>query len=172
VTGLRLSAVGEGISVRVTTFIDGANDPVLVLEALQNIFPEIETQLPEKPEFPSEKSTKIDFEGISLATYLEKLHQQRILDTAMDHMSRRIFDNRTTFDLSRQAALVGKVSFPIPGEIPLGGVITVELAGTDLSDWIEAATWHRGRVSIPRNIGDDFRMRFDGDAITWHREPE
>jgi hypothetical protein len=81
VTGLRLSAVGEGISVRVTTVIDGANDPVLVLEALQNIFPEIETQLPEKPEFPSEKSTKIDFEGISLATYLEKLHQQRILDT-------------------------------------------------------------------------------------------
>ena len=171
-TGLRLNAVGEGISVRITTVIDGANDPNLVLEALQNIFPEINTELPPEPQFPTERSTKIELEDIGLATYLEKLHQQRILDTAMDHMSRRIFDNRTTFDLSRQAALVGKVAFPIPGEIPLGGVITIELSGDDLSDWIEAATWHRGRVSIPRNVGDDLRMRFDGDAITWHREPE
>ena len=171
-TGLRLNAVGEGISVRITTVIDGANDPSSVLEALQNIFPEINTELPPEPKFPTATSTKIEVDGIGLATYLEKLHQQRILDTAMDHMSRRIFDNRTTFDLSRQAALVGKVAFPIPGEIPLGGVITVELSGDDLSDWIEAATWHRGRVSIPRNVGDDLRMRFDGDAITWHREPE
>jgi predicted RNA binding protein with dsRBD fold (UPF0201 family) len=172
VTGLRLSAVGEGISVRICTVIDGAADPNLVLEALQNIFPDAEAQLPESPTFPSNAATKIELEGISLATYLEKLHHQRILDTAMDHMSRRIFDKRTTFDLSRQAALAGKVAFPIPGEMPLGGVITVELAGDDISDWIEAATWHRGRVSIPRNIGDDLRMRFDGDAITWHREPE
>jgi len=172
VTGLRLSAVGEGISVRISTVIDGAANPILVLEALQNIFPEADPKLPASPTFPSEASTKIELEGVSLATYLEKLHQQRILDTAMDHMSRRIFDKRTTFDLSRQAALVGKVAFPIPGEIPLGGVITVELGGEDISDWIEAATWHRGRVSIPRNIGDDLRMRFDGDVITWHREPE
>ncbi len=171
-TGLRLNAVGEGISVRISTVIDGATDPNLVLESLQNIFPEVDIQLPEMPVFPTDASTKIELEGISLATYLEKLHQQRILDTAMDHMSRRIFDKRTTFDISRQAALVGKVSFPIPGEIPLGGMITVELSGEDLSDWIEAATWHRGRVSIPRNVGDDLRMRFDGDAITWHREPE
>ena len=171
-TGLRLSAVGEGISVRISTVIDGATNPILVLEALQNIFPDANPELPESPRFPSDTSTVIELEGISLATYLEKLHQQRILDTAMDHMSRRVFDNRTTFDLSRQAALADMVAFPIPGEIPLGGVITVELAGEDLSDWIEAATWHRGRVSIPRNIGDDFRMRFDGDAITWHREPE
>jgi predicted RNA binding protein with dsRBD fold (UPF0201 family) len=172
VTGLRLSAVGEGISVRISTIIDGAADPNLVLEALQNIFPEADPELPESPKFPSTASTKIELEGISLATYLEKLHLQRILDTAMDHMSRRVFDKRTTFDISRQAALVGKIAFPIPGEMPLGGVITVELGGEDISDWIEAATWHRGRVSIPRNIGDDLRMRFDGDAITWHREPE
>ena len=167
-----MSAVGEGISVHISTIIDGAADPILVLEALQNIFPEADPELPESPKFPSKASTKIELEGISLATYLEKLHQQRILDTAMDHMSRRIFDKRTTFDLSRQAALVGNIAFPIPGEMPLGGVITVELSGEDISDWIEAATWHRGRVSIPRNIGDDLRMRFDGDAITWHREPE
>ena len=42
----------------------------------------------------------------------------------------------------------GKVAFPLPGDNPLGGVITVEIEGENLGDWLEAATWHSGRENI------------------------
>ena len=83
-------------------------------------------------------------------------------------MSENLQDDTTIFHISRQAALAGKVAFPLPGESPLGGVITIEIEGTELADWIEAATWHSGRDTIPRRVGDDYSMRGDGEAITWH----
>ena len=98
---------------------------------------------------------------------MKLLHKQRILDTALDAMSKNLQDRTTVFELSRQAALAGIVSFPLPNEIPLGGVFTVTLVGDDLNDWLEAATWHAGRDSVPRTIGDDNTMAVDGEAATW-----
>ena len=82
-------------------------------------------------------------------------------------MSLLLENNQTKFRLSRQAAIVGKVAFPLPNEEPLGGVITVTLNGEHLSDWLVAATWHKGRDVIPRSIADESAMDSDGDAVTW-----
>ena len=82
-------------------------------------------------------------------------------------MSKNLQGNTTEFELSRQAALAGKVAFPLPNEIPLGGVFTITLTSDGLGDWLEAATWHSGRDSVPRTIGDDNTMNADGEAATW-----
>ena len=60
-----------------------------------------------------------------------------------------------------------KIAFNIPGENPLGGLITIRLKGKNLQDWIEAATWHKGRDSIPRSINDELAMDKSGEATTW-----
>ena len=74
---------------------------------------------------------------------------------------------KTRFHLLRQAAIAGKVAFPLPNEQPLGGVITITLEGEHLGDWLEAATWHKGRDIAPRSIKDDNAMGEDGEAATW-----
>jgi predicted RNA binding protein with dsRBD fold (UPF0201 family) len=95
------------------------------------------------------------------------LHTQRILDTALDAMGRHFKGNTTVFQIARQAALSSKVAFPLPGELPLGGVIEVTLRSPNLNDWLHAATWHKGRDSVPRTIDDERAMATDGDASTW-----
>ena len=100
-----------------------------------------------------------------METFLEVIHKQAILDTALDYMSKNLDTNGTIFQISRQAAMAGKVAFPLLGDNPLGGVITVEIEGENLGDWLEAATWHSGRENIPRRIGDEFTMYSDGEAF-------
>ena len=83
-------------------------------------------------------------------------------------MSVNLDSTGTIFQISRQAAMAGKVAFPLPGDIPLGGIITVEIGGENLEDWLEAATWHSGRENIPRRVGDELTMDDNGEAVTWH----
>ena len=72
-----------------------------------------------------------EFEDVSLATFLHQLHEQRILDTALDAMSMSMDGNTTTFRVARQAAVAGKIAFPIPGDAPLGGVFSITITGED-----------------------------------------
>ena len=165
---LKLSGIGEGLKVIVSSDLVGADIPEKVLESLQNIFPDFNCGLPEPPSFPSELNDSLADENISLENFITLLHKQAILDTALDYMSSNLNENGTNFTISRQAALSGKVSFPLPNEIPLGGVILIEILGAGVKDWLEAATWHEGRDNIPRRIGDDLSMNPDADAVTWH----
>jgi len=165
---LRLTGVGEGIEISIETTLKGADSPAKVANSILQLFPEfpipndcVEPTLGKGSNY-NWKATQID-----LAHFLKLLHQQRILDTALDAMSKNLQGNTTVFELSRQAALAGKVAFPLPNEIPLGGVFTITLASDELGDWLEAATWHSGRDSVPRKIGDDNTMNADGEAATW-----
>ena len=54
------------------------------------------------------------FENLSLAVFLQQLHEQRILDTALDAMSRNMDGETTVFEIGRLAAVAGKIAFPIP----------------------------------------------------------
>ncbi len=165
---LKLTGVGEGYSVLVSTTLSGADEPELVLDAVMTLFPEFTCGIPAKPTFPTDQNDTIASEGVSLGFFLDAIHKQYILDTALDHMSANLDSSGTIFHVSRQAAMVGKVAFPLQGESPLGGVITVEIGGENLEDWLEAATWHSGRENIPRRIGDEFTMDDKGEAVTWH----
>ncbi|MAH91087.1 MAG: hypothetical protein CMA11_04895 [Euryarchaeota archaeon] len=165
---LKLTGIDEGLSVLVSTKLSGADQPELVLDAVLRLFPEFTCGLPDKPTFPSMQDDILAAEGVSLGEFLDTIHKQAILDTSLDFMSANLDDTGTIFQISRQAAMVGKVAFPLPGDNPLGGVITVEIGGENLEDWLEAATWHRGREDIPRRIGDEFTMDDKGEAVTWH----
>jgi len=77
-------------------------------------------------------------------------------------------DNYTKFQILRQAAIAGKIAFNVTEKNPLGGVIEIELSGGNLETWIEAATWHKGRDTVPRKINDERTMGNDGEASTWH----
>jgi len=165
---LKLTGIDEGYSVVVSTKLVAADVPELVIDSVLKIFPDFKCGLPDRPSFPTEQNDLIASEEISLATFLEAIYNQSILDTALDYMSANLDVNGTVFQISRQAALAGKVAFPLPDDNPLGGVITVEIEGDNLGDWLEAATWHSGRENIPRRIGDEFTMNSDGDAVTWH----
>ena len=165
---LRLTGTGEGFATVVRTTLSGADSPRKVLNALQRIFPDAEVnELPAEPSFGSASNQAWSFENLSLATFLNQLHEQRILDTALDAMSLNMKGEATTFHIGRLAAVAGKIAFPIPGDHPLGGVFEISIVGKGLGDWLQAATWHAGRSQVPRHINDERSMDEDGESSTW-----
>ena len=102
----------------------------------------------------------------SLGTLLEAVRIQRVLDTALDVMSLELDGSSTGFSLSRQAALAGKVSFVVKDRA-IGGEMRVGLTGDGLAGWLEQQTWHAGRDSVPRSVGDELAMASDGEPVEW-----
>jgi predicted RNA binding protein with dsRBD fold (UPF0201 family) len=102
----------------------------------------------------------------SLDTLLKAIRNQRILDTALDAMTLELDGGSTGFSLSRQAALAGKASFVI-GSRGMGGEMRIGLTREDLADWLEHQTWHAGRDSIPRSVGDGLSMDGAGEPVEW-----
>lgn len=165
---IALTGINEGIEVRVRTTTRGSESPSKIQEAIQFIFPDAKYLDIKEPMFGKKNNHILEWEGLSMETFLKKIHEQRILDTSLDMMVREIDGNSATFDISRQSASVGKISFPIPNEYPFGGVIEITLSGDHLIDWIQSATWHSGREQFPRFAGDDFEMHDDGESKVWH----
>lgn len=165
---IRLTGTGEGFATKVCTVLSGADSPQSVLAALQLLFPEIQVDdLPGEPSFGHASHHEWAFVDVSLHAFLNQLHEQRILDTALDAMSLNMEGTSTTFSIARQAAVAGKIAFPIPGDRPLGGVFDITISGQGLTDWLQAATWHAGRSQVPRHINDERSMEADGEATTW-----
>ena len=161
---------GEELECLISTKIRGADSPQKIIQAISNIFPETDSETEEftEPIFPLESEDfEISLRSENIDEFIEKITNQRILDTAMDAMTLNLIGNKTSFYLSRQAALANKVSFCLKNEDPLGGKIKIELTKNDLPLWIEDITWHSGREEIPRFIGDDYTMRKDGVAREW-----
>jgi predicted RNA binding protein with dsRBD fold (UPF0201 family) len=139
-----------------------------VFSALQLLFPEVNIEpWPVEPSFGHASNHEWSFDDLSLATFLTQLHEQRILDTALDAMSQNMGEDSTTFQIARQAAVAGKIAFPIPGDRPVGGVVEITITGQGLADWLQAATWHPGRSQVPRHINDERSMNDDGESATW-----
>lgn len=123
--------------------------------------------MPESSSFPQTRQDVLLEGGCeSLDSLLESARNQRILDTALDAMSMRLEDDSTIFSVSRQGAIAGKLSFVLE-ERTLGGEITVRIEMQGLADWLERLTWHSGRDSIPRVIGDGLGMSEQGDPVEW-----
>ncbi len=167
-TRLRLTGTGEGFSTKITTALAGVDSPQKVLDALQMLFPEASREtMDSEPTMGQPSNTTWTFEDVSLGVFLQQLHEQRILDTALDTMSMEMSEDTTTFSIARQAAVAGKIAFPIPGDDPVGGVFQITVSGSGLEDWLQAATWHAGRSQVPRHINDERSMEQDGEATTW-----
>ena len=84
---LFLTGITEGFSVIISTVISGADRADYVVEAINKIFPDFESKIPQEPTFPSTKKHILVCENVALDTFLLKLYNQKILDTALDCMS-------------------------------------------------------------------------------------
>ena len=164
-----LNGIDEGIKTSVYTKVNGPESPTLVLTSIQNIFPDFNTDVQIlEPNLGKPSSYEFRKENVSLNNFLTMIRKQAILDTALDVLSMNLNSNTTRFQILRQVAIAGKVGFNLTDKNPLGGVIEIELIGDNLETWIEAATWHKGRDTVPRRIHDERTMHNDGDASTWH----
>tara|TARA_B100000959_G_scaffold286964_1_gene368342 strand:+ start:3562 stop:4086 length:525 start_codon:yes stop_codon:yes gene_type:complete len=154
--------------VTVSTTIETHEDPIKVIEAVKGIFPQW------KPDDSIDLTGEItDSNGFtvwgvvdSMEDFLIKIRELRILDTAMDVMSMKLKDGVTEFNISKQSASVGKISFALE-EGQFGGMINICLEGKDLGLWMEQHTWHSGRDLVPRSIGDSLAMDESGEAAEW-----
>ena len=147
-----------------------AVDSITQIElAIKELFPNaIIPQTDEVISFPIKKRrVDIELTDIDYSYFFEKIQNNRIADTALDCMSQNIVDDSTTFKISRQAALAGKIAFVLQDENPLGGCFELTLNSVNLSAWIEERTWHKGRETVPREVGDELRMRYDGVPQDW-----
>ncbi len=103
-----------------------------VVSAIENIFPGLIMDI---------RGDRIDaYDGHeSLKNFHELLRKQRILDTARSVMLNGSIGNTVQFRLSKQAALMGIISFP-PDEEPLGS-LHVQITGAErLVDWLAPET--------------------------------
>ena len=155
--------------ILVSTKIMSFEDPFLVIDSIKSIFPDWEPEFdPERLSFPAViDSQKISGEVETIDYLLSILRDSRILDTAMDAMTMNSSKNKVSFSLSRQSASVGKASFVLKGEVPLGGSIMVTIIGNDVDLWVEQQTWHSGRDKVPRVVGDELSMSESGEAAEW-----
>ena len=154
--------------ISISTVIRSHEDPRKVIDSIMGLFPQwTPSSNPVVQKFPNNRED-IEISGTaeSLDNVLSILRDNRILDTALDAMTMNMRDGKTTFSLSRQSALVGKVSFVLDG-IALGGTMEICLQGEDLGIWLEQQTWHVGRDTVPRSVGDDLAMSDRGEPMEW-----
>ena len=97
---LNLTGVGEGLSVSVTSILTGADQPQKVLTSIQNLFPSFICTLPDDAVFPVEREISLASENIKLDTFLNRINDQKTLDTALDAMSFHLEKDSTIFHIS------------------------------------------------------------------------
>ena len=103
-----------------------------VVSAIENIFPGLIMDI---------RADRIEaYNGPdSLKTLHELLRKQEILDTARSVMLRGLVGNTIQFQLNKQAALMGFVSFP-PEEEPLGSLHVQITGGERVINWLAPET--------------------------------
>ncbi|OPX58303.1 MAG: hypothetical protein A4E30_01538 [Methanomassiliicoccales archaeon PtaB.Bin215] len=97
-----------------------------VRRCLQNIFPDAEL---------SEEEGKITGTSTDLSRFKELIRNNRILDSTRAVMLRGLGEDRISFNMNKQAAFVGKVSF-VEGNAPLGH-IEIIINGEELEALID-----------------------------------
>ena len=154
--------------ITVSSIVETYEDPDKVVRSIKEIFPcWIPNSIIDQTEFPSTRDpVLISGAANSLDVLLSIVRDNRTLDTALDSMAMDSSDKLASFSISRQSASIGKISFTL-GERPLGGNIEVSLEGAEVGLWLEQQTWHSGRDTIPRSIGDENSMGKEGFAAEW-----
>lgn len=117
--------------VRVSARLHPTEDGELVKRAILSVFPMLDVTVRESGVTGTTADT---------ARFEDLLRRQKIRDTARMVMVRGLNTTRcsTAFELNKQAAFVGVVSFS-RGETPLGGIgVTVEGDSDELEKWLNA----------------------------------
>jgi predicted RNA binding protein with dsRBD fold (UPF0201 family) len=120
------------IEVSLQMLIKGTESASKVASAGENIFPGLSMEV---------QGSRIHGHGDlgSLTEFHRLLREQRILDTARTVMLQGQIGDAIQFRLSKQAAFMGKVSFP-PEEEPLGSIHVLIRGDSRLIDWLAPKT--------------------------------
>lgn len=114
------------VEVVASAIVSPTEDGERVGRCLLNIFPEAELL---------EDGERIVARTEDLSRFKEIIRNHRILDSTRAVMLRGLTENGTTFQLNKQAAFVGKISF-VEGNAPLGH-IDVAISGEGLEAAID-----------------------------------
>lgn len=120
---------GSSVKLEVTAEVRKTEDAEKVKRAILNIFPGLELELKE------DALRGVGSDVRLLSRFRELLRRQAILDAARSAMRAGASGDSVSFQLNKQAAFVGKVSFT-NGESPMGP-ITVRIQAEDLERMID-----------------------------------
>jgi len=123
------------ITVEVSAHVNPTEDRDRVQSAIEGIFPGLEYELQEREGFAARLVGSGGRDSLELLH--ELLRSRKILDTGRRNM--HIDGGTVTFILNKQAATVGKVSFP-PGDELLGS-IWVEVGMQDADEAERVVDW-------------------------------
>jgi predicted RNA binding protein with dsRBD fold (UPF0201 family) len=114
-------------TIRVSCPVFPSEDPEKVKKAVMNIFPDIDADI---------RDGALTGETISLEHFAEQIRRQRILDTARSVLMKGRRGERTVFNMNKQAAFAGKISFA--EEKTILGTINVTITADNITEFIEA----------------------------------
>ncbi len=115
-----------GLKINITAELHLTEDEKKVIDAIHTIFPDANCTV---------NSGNITCTSCDISTFARLLKEQRIRDAARSIMLSNLRGNRLVFELNKQVATVGKVSFSV-GDVPLGD-IRVEVIGENLHHLID-----------------------------------
>ena len=120
------------IKISVYSLVNPTERVERVASAIERIFPGLVINI---------EDNRIEAHGgpDAIENFRKLLREQRILDSARSVMFEGKIGNKIQFSLNKQAAFMGKLSFP-PEEEPLGS-IHVEISGSEeIIDWLAPRT--------------------------------
>ena len=113
-------------TVTVSCPIFPSEDPERVAQAVLNIFPDAVLEISENA---------VNAEAGSMDHFSMQIRKQRILDSARSVLMKGRRGERSFFDLNKQAAFAGKISFAEPRTVL--GTIKVTASADDITSFIE-----------------------------------
>ena len=113
-------------AIRVSCPVFPSEDPEKVRQAVLNMFPGIELNA---------DNSALSGETDSLEHFSAQIRRQRILDTARSVLMKGRRKDRTVFNMNKQAAFAGKISFA--EERTILGTINVTILSDDITAFIE-----------------------------------
>ena len=113
-------------TIRITCPVFPSEDPERVKKAVLNIFPDVTLE---------ESGKELTAETQSMEHFSEQIRKQRILDTTRSVMMKGRRGERTVFNMNKQAAYAGKISFV--EERTILGTIKVTIEDDDITLFIE-----------------------------------
>jgi predicted RNA binding protein with dsRBD fold (UPF0201 family) len=115
-------------TIRVYCPVFPSEDPEKVMRAVNNIFPDMEL---------STEDDAIRGDTANLEHFASQIRRQQILDSARSILMKgRRGDERTVFNMNKQAAFAGKISFT--EERTILGTINVTITADNITGYIEA----------------------------------
>jgi predicted RNA binding protein with dsRBD fold (UPF0201 family) len=119
-------------TIRVSCPVFPSEDPEKVMTAVRNIFPDIAIS--------TENNIMIG-DTANLEHFAAQIRRQRILDTARSVLMKgRRGEERTVFNMNKQAAFAGKISFT--EERTILGTMNVTITADDITGFVEALAPH------------------------------